>query len=136
MAYSSAVLAPRTSQYEFGGPLGALFVSVTVPATMYYFVFGCNEKLGCALTLPSTNWEGFAAAARDSVVTGFTDHTGWIIYYTWYAYTVLAWFVLPGKWVAGLPLRTGGRLEYKINGALLSDQRWRLQCLHLGFWLV
>lgn len=114
-AVSSAVLAPRTRTYEFGGPLGTLFVSITVPLTMYYFVFGCNEKLGCTLSLPLQNWEAFAASARNAVVTGFTDTTGFVMYFTWYVYTVVAWFVFPGKWVPGLPLRTGGRLEYKIN---------------------
>ncbi|WFD34125.1 Delta(14)-sterol reductase [Malassezia cuniculi] len=114
-ATATSLLAPRTHEYEFGGPLGALFVSITVPCTMYYFVFGCNEQLGCALTLPVTDWDGFAAAARDTIVTGFTDKAAWFIYYGWYAYTVFAWLILPGKWVPGLPLRTGGQLQYKIN---------------------
>ena len=114
-AASSAVLAPRTRTYEFGGPLGTLFVSITVPLTMYYFVFGCNEQLGCTLSLPLQNWETFAASARNAVVTGFTDITGFAMYFTWYVYTVVAWFVFPGNWVPGLPLRTGRRLEYKIN---------------------
>lgn len=33
------VLAPRSRELEFGGVLGALFITVTVPLTMYYLTF-------------------------------------------------------------------------------------------------
>lgn len=109
-------LMPRSTELEFGGLSGALFITITVPLTMYYLVFGCNETLGCGLSLPVFEPTAFVTYARQELVKGFTDYQSWAIYFAWYAYCVVAWFVLPGNWVLGLPLRTGGRLEYKTNG--------------------
>lgn len=114
-AKSKEVLAPRSRELEFGGFFGALFVTVTVPLTMYYLAFGCSEELGCDLSLPVSHPKAFWEYARDNFIASFTDKTAWIIYYGWYTYCVIAWFVLPGTWVQGLPLRTGAKLEYKIN---------------------
>ena len=41
-----------------------------------------------------------------------------IAYAGWYAYTVAAWYFLPGEWIEGTKLRTGGHIKYKINGKL------------------
>ncbi|SHO77263.1 Similar to S.cerevisiae protein ERG24 (C-14 sterol reductase) [Malassezia sympodialis ATCC 42132] len=114
-AHSKEVLAPRSKELEFGGFFGALFVTVTVPLTMYYLAFGCSEELGCDLSLPISRPDALWEFARTSFIASFTDKRAWAIYYGWYVYCVIAWFVLPGKWVQGLPLRTGATLEYKIN---------------------
>ncbi|EPQ31037.1 uncharacterized protein PFL1_01226 [Pseudozyma flocculosa PF-1] len=108
-------LAPRTAHYEFGGPLGALFVSTTVPLFTYYFYFACSPALGCAPTLPLTHPEALWQVAKQGLVDSFLDGTAWAIYFGWYAFTVLAWAVLPGRWEEGSELRIGGRLDYKIN---------------------
>ncbi len=52
---SKEQLGPKTKHYEFAGPPGAAFVSLSVPFFAYYLYFGCSEKLGCALTLPIDN---------------------------------------------------------------------------------
>lgn len=110
------VLAPRTTELEFSGFPGALFITITVPLTMYYLTFGCNETMGCALSLPISEPRAFLAYTVKYFVSSFTDGTAWALYFAWYAYCVLAWYLLPGKWVQGLPLRIGGQLEYKTNG--------------------
>lgn len=112
---TSNVLAPRSQVLEFGGVPGALFIIIAVPVTMYWFVFGCNESLGCALTMPASSWTAFREYSERVFVESFLDVTAWKIYYAWYAFCVAAWFLIPGPWVQGLPLRTGNRLEYKIN---------------------
>ena len=109
------VLAPRTQKPEFGGFWGALFVTVTVPVTVYYLNIACSEELGCSLSLPVTRPHDLAVQTRRVLKDGFTDKLGWGIYFAWYAFVVLAWFLIPAKWEQGLPLRTGERLEYKIN---------------------
>ncbi|KAF8752574.1 C-14 sterol reductase [Rhizoctonia solani] len=43
------------------------------------------------------------------------DKEATIAYAAWYAFTVAAWWLLPGDWVEGTELRTGGRIQYKIN---------------------
>ncbi|PKI84646.1 Erg24p [Malassezia vespertilionis] len=112
------VLAPKSHKLEFGGLWGALFISTTVPLTIYYFTFACDDNIGCALSLPVTNTDAFFANAKRQFIESFTDTTAWCLYFGWYVYCVLAWLVLPGKWLEGLALRTGNRLQYKINGMI------------------
>ncbi|WFD30992.1 Delta(14)-sterol reductase [Malassezia sp. CBS 17886] len=109
------LIAPRSTELEFGGPLGALFVTTAVPITMYYLALGCSEELGCSVSTPVTNMEAFFAYASREFRASFHDRTAWLLYAAWYAYCVAAWMVLPGRWVKGLPLRTGRQLEYKLN---------------------
>lgn len=109
-------LAPRTTSYDFFGPPGALFVTLTVPAITYGLYFGCSESNGCTPNLSTIS---------DQIVASVTDPDWWIslwdtqaslIYLAWYAYTVVAWFVLPGDWIQGTTLRTGEKKSYKLNG--------------------
>ena len=109
------VLAPRSRELEFGGVLGALFITVTVPLTMYYLTFGCSPEMGCSLPLSASNAQALWTYVRQQLVASFQDRMGWNLYYAWYMYCVVAWFVVDGKWVEGLPLRTGEKLRYKIN---------------------
>lgn len=47
-------LNPRTTKYEFLGPLGAFAISVGVPIVMYALYYGCSEETGgCP---PSVIW--------------------------------------------------------------------------------
>jgi len=39
------------------------------------------------------------------------------MYFAWYTFCVVSWKVLPGDWIEGVTLRTGGKIKYKINGA-------------------
>jgi delta14-sterol reductase len=39
------------------------------------------------------------------------------MYFAWYAFCVFSWKVLPGDWIEGVTLRSGGKIKYKINGA-------------------
>lgn len=52
---SKEVLAPRSTELEFCGFPGALFVTVVVPIVTYFLAFGCSEELGCSLSLPVSN---------------------------------------------------------------------------------
>ncbi|SNX85361.1 probable ERG24 - C-14 sterol reductase [Melanopsichium pennsylvanicum] len=112
---SKEQLGPKTTHYEFGGPLGAAFVSLTVPFFSYYLYFGCSEKLGCALTLPIDKPAALRSLFFQGVKDSLFDTTGWVLYATWYTFTVLAWIVLPGQDFQGTELRTGQRLHYKLN---------------------
>lgn len=113
-ALTAAQLAPKSTSYEFGGPPGALFVTLSVPFFAYLLYFGCNERVGCAL-LP-THPKLVFRQMGEGVLDSFKDTTAWAIYFGWYASTVLCWLVLPGKRVEGGELRTGGKLGYKMNG--------------------
>lgn len=109
-------LNPRTKSYEFFGPPGALFVTLSVPATLYALYFGCSEQSGGCPPPLSTDAIVAALTSPDWWV-GLWDTQAALMYLGWYAFCVTAWFVLPGDWVEGTTLRTGGKVKYKINGA-------------------
>jgi hypothetical protein len=114
---SSDKVNPPTTSYEFLGPPGAFLVSTLTPFLAFAFTFCCSEKAGgCPrswLDLPGA----FVEAVSDlEWWKAQWDPVGFGAYWAWYLFVVVAWFVLPGDWVEGMPLRTGGRLKYKING--------------------
>lgn len=109
-----SVLAPKSEHYEFGGWPGCLFVTTSVPFFTYVLFYFCNEASGCQFPPKDLNaaWQRMSAGVANS----FLDGQGWAIYFAWYAFTVLAWAVVPGPWIEGAELRTGHKLKYKING--------------------
>ena len=38
---------PRSTSYEFGGPLGKSAIILTVPVLVYSLYFGCSDQNGC-----------------------------------------------------------------------------------------
>ncbi|KIM25765.1 hypothetical protein M408DRAFT_203827 [Serendipita vermifera MAFF 305830] len=112
----SSTLNPRTTSYEFLGPPGAFLISTLTPFISYAFTFACSESAGgCPrswLELPTAFVE---AVSNIDWWKAQWDPTGFQIYWAWYAFTVVAWFVVPGDWVEGFPTRTGQKLKYKIN---------------------
>lgn len=113
------ILAPKTEFTEFGGPIGGLFVSVATPFFSYLLFFFCNEQVGCSVlpTYPAAIWQQMVQGIRESIF----DTTAFAIYFGWYAFVVACWAILPGKWVKGSELRTGIRLDYKLNGECLAS---------------
>jgi delta14-sterol reductase len=112
-------LNPRSKHYEFGGPLGALFVTLVVPFTAYSLYFACNEPAGGC---PPKAWDLLATRALDAVANpqwwlGLWDTRASAIYAAWYAFCVIAWAVLPGDTIEGIELRNGQKLKYKMNGS-------------------
>ena len=109
--------SPRTTSYEFLGPPGAFLISTLVPYFSYFFAYACDER-GC----PSTPFVPYMQQGWAHIQTAhfwkelLLDRRGYEIYFGWYAFTVLCWAVLPGKWIDGGALRNGQRLTYKING--------------------
>ncbi|PVF94654.1 putative ERG24-C-14 sterol reductase [Serendipita vermifera] len=112
----NAELNPRTTHYSFGGPLGTLFVTIAAPFFTFVFSYACSEKAGGC----PRDWFALLPEFVETVQDvnwwkAQWDPEGVAIYFAWYAFTVLAWAILPGDWVEGLPTRTGERVKYKIN---------------------
>ncbi|KAI0917000.1 hypothetical protein AcW1_007690 [Taiwanofungus camphoratus] len=132
MSSPETTLNPRTKGYEFFGPPGALFVTLSVPIMSYALYFGCSEETGgCPppISMPAiidalTSWDWWK---------GLWDTQATLMYLGWYSFCVAAWYVLPGDWIEGVPLRTGGKKKYKINAfstflltlGLTSGYIWR-----------
>lgn len=113
-----ADLSPRTTSYEFLGPPGAFLISFGVPFMTYLLYFGCSETSGCSLpSFPSIQSRFVAALGDKSFWISLWDTEASLMYLAWYAFSVVAWAVMPGDWIEGVILRTGEKKKYKINGS-------------------
>ncbi|KAJ2911340.1 hypothetical protein MD484_g9074, partial [Candolleomyces efflorescens] len=118
----NAVLNPVTTKYDFFGPPGAFLISTTVPPIIYALYFGCSEANGgCPprMALSTLQDRVFSALQDPSWWKSLWDTEATLMYLGFYAFCVLAWAILPGDWVDGTVLRTGGTIKYKINGESL-----------------
>ena len=112
-----ASLNPRTKGYEFFGPPGALFVSTSVPFLTYALSLQCSEKVGgCPRSWVELPTDFKMAVINPDSWKSLWDTEAFLVYFGWYAFCIVAWAILPGDWVEGLPLRNGGKKKYKING--------------------
>ncbi|THH20554.1 hypothetical protein EW146_g838 [Bondarzewia mesenterica] len=110
-------LNPRTTSYEFLGPLGAFAVSFGVPVLTYALYFSCNEASGGCPPTPLSSLLPLVQQALSDPEwwKGLWDAQAAVMYLGWYAFCVLAWAILPGDWVQGSQLRNGKYQHYKIN---------------------
>lgn len=108
-------LNPRTTNYEFFGPVGTLFITITVPLTTYALYFGCSEENGgCPPNV--TSLDVFTPLTTREFWLSLWDTEAAVIYLAWYAFCVIAWAILPGDWIDGAQMRNGQTKKYKING--------------------
>ena len=110
-------LNPRTKRYEFLGPPGALFITLSVPATTYALFFGCSEFSGGCPPPVETIWPIVKTSLQDpDWWKSLWDPEAALVYLAWYMYCVVCWLILPGDWIAGTTIRDGSKKWYKING--------------------
>lgn len=86
---------PKTTHYEFFGPIGAFGVTVGTPVTTYFLYY---------------------FLIRPSSLTPIITWNATLIYFNWFTALVFLWWLIPVKAVHGPQLRTGGSLEYRMNG--------------------
>ncbi|KAF2230952.1 Delta(14)-sterol reductase [Viridothelium virens] len=115
----SASESSSSHGYEFGGPLGALVLTLGLPILCYMFAFLCNDISGCpapSLLHPrnlslkrlsdETGWQGVDSLINRQSVVAVTGY---------YLLSLTLNTVLPSREVEGTELRSGGRLKYKFN---------------------
>ncbi|KAL0954525.1 hypothetical protein HGRIS_003492 [Hohenbuehelia grisea] len=109
-------LNPKTTTYEFFGPFGALLITIGAPLVTYALYLTCSEESGGC----PPNGLAMRTALQNMAQQGWWmsvwDTEAMLVYLGFYAFCVVAWAVLPGRIVEGVPLRTGGAKKYKING--------------------
>lgn len=126
---TSKELNPKSTSYEFLGPPGAAFIIFAVPITTYSLYYGCSEATGgCPPPLNSIQERVTTSLSNPDFWKSLWDTQAFLLYLGWYAFTVLAWAILPGDIVEGTPLRSGGKKKYKINGTWHIP--WRLYLPH------
>ncbi|KAL4065495.1 ergosterol biosynthesis ERG4/ERG24 [Scleroderma yunnanense] len=109
-------LNPRTTKYEFLGPPGALLITIGVPVMAYALYFGCSETSnGCPPPLNSIQNRIINAVTEQEWWASLWDIEAFLMYLAWYLFCVVSWAILPGDWIEGVLLRTGGKKKYKIN---------------------
>ena len=145
-------LNPKTTSYEFLGPPGAFLISFGVPIFTYVLYFTCNESSGGCPPPVASLYPSLVDAVSDTAFWWkLWDPKAFTLYYSWYAFCLLAWAALPGDWVQGTQLRNGQYQLYKINGTMFSLEPlflklmttsahhkplgpWSFHRLHLTLW--
>ena len=105
--------------YEFGGPLGALGMTIGLPILCYLFGFLCNDVSGCPAPSLLSGHIDLEAIKQDVGWPGLQglfslEATAWVLAY--YLLLLVLFVVIPAPEVEGVELRTGGKLTYKLNG--------------------
>ncbi|KAJ8397672.1 hypothetical protein AAFF_G00436710 [Aldrovandia affinis] len=96
----------KTMELEFGGKIGAFFMLLFLPATVFVLLLTCSQENASILNFPSplpalhTLWS--------SQVFG--------IMLLWFLFQAVLYVLPVGKVVDGMPLKSGKKLKYRING--------------------
>ena len=111
------------SEYEFGGPLGAVAIILFLPLVVYMLYFGCTKtdcvtKWSDAYELPLKLYAGLTGPKSPSL----WSWKAFLAVIAWIKLHFLLYLVLPGATVPGVKLADGSHLNYYINA-------------HLAFWL-
>jgi hypothetical protein len=83
----------KSFQYEFGGPIGAFFIIIGLPAVIYALYFLCNKDF-CLQFNTSPNWEIFFS--KMSNYSSLLSDEGFAIFLGWMIFHFLLERILPG----------------------------------------
>lgn len=127
-----STLNPRTTEFEFGGLIGALAISVGLPVFSIilnqmvrpdYFIKGFFQNFDLIEL-----WNGIRPLRYY-----LGNRELWTVYGMWYGILAVLDVILPGRVMNGVQLRDGSKLSYKINGIAMSTTlilvlavRWKL----------
>ena len=104
-AKASTARNPKTTEYEFLGPIGVLLMTIGLPATvlgLYVLCSGedCSLRLYPTFPKPEEYWHPHA----------------FLIFIAWFLFQALIYLSPLGETVEGTHLRDGTKLKYKMNG--------------------
>lgn len=94
---------------EFGGPLGNLLLTLTLPVIVAYLYFAVAFNDGALLPQPGADLAGFWRSLRPTTTAAGA-------YALWFLLQALLQAFMPGRIVEGTTLPGGTRLRYKMNG--------------------
>ena len=107
-------LNPKTKEFSFFGPIGALGVTVICPIITYGLYYACPNSTNdesCSL-IQKPNYEYLANL---TFWKSLFDLNVFGVYLLWYLFCVFTWAIIPGTWVRGTQLRDGSYKLYKMN---------------------
>lgn len=110
-----ASLNPQTKEYSFYGPLGTCAITIIAPIVTYLLYFACPNSIdeGTCRLVQNPQLDNFINL---SFLQSLFKVEALVVYLAWYAFTVIAWAIIPSIWVRGTPLRNGNHKMYKMNG--------------------
>lgn len=106
--------------YEFGGPIGAFFVVVSLPFVIWGLYLLCNDSV-CLNNPLEFDWKAWLNNLPP--LTSFVTCEAFYMYFGWMAFHFLLEAILPGEVVEGVVLPDKTRLLYRMSG-------------HLQFWVT
>jgi hypothetical protein len=98
----------RTRPDQFGGPVGALVLSIVMP-TITFYLWSAIAQHGGSLWLPSSVAEVLAMVPLPTWDAA-------VVFGAWLALQAILYVVVPGRVVQGRPSPAGECAEYRING--------------------
>ncbi|GAA5804234.1 hypothetical protein HPULCUR_009721 [Helicostylum pulchrum] len=109
-------LNPKTTRYEFGGPIGAVGMVVFLPILVLFFATCCDET-GYPSQAFKDDWKSalLSKLSKDFLVSLF-DPMAFAIYVAFVGILALLSLVLPGDNIPGTVIRDGTRFKYRLNG--------------------
>ncbi|KAI9217973.1 C-14 sterol reductase Erg24 [Blastocladiella britannica] len=110
---AASSINPRSTEYEFGGPAFTGLLIPLLPVIVMALNALCDAD-GCPSWRAVSSWEAALGSVLGAASTSW-DLGAFVAYIGWVAWCAGMYKVLPGDVVLGTELRTGGRLEYKIN---------------------
>jgi len=109
-------------EMEFGGPVGAFFIIVGLPAVIFLLFYLSNKNVCLTFNFSAFSVDSFLGQLPDKIFGGLVTWTGVYMVLGWMSLQVLLERILPGETADGVKLSTGQRLPYTMSG-------------HLQFWL-
>lgn len=109
-------LNPKTKNYEFGGPIGALAMVVILPVIVLFFAT-CCDSTGYPSEAIKNDWKAaiLSKLNKDFLYSLF-DPIAFLIYVGFVAMLAIFYMVLPGENIPGVTLRDGTKHKYRMNG--------------------
>lgn len=107
-------LNPKTTEPDFFGIPGAIFITLTLPLFVYFLQIGCTPESCTVAGVLNIDWPAAIAKLRDLPLF---DLKVFGVYLAWFFSLAACDLILPGPVAEGVVLRDGKtRLKYNLNG--------------------
>ncbi|OQR98794.1 hypothetical protein ACHHYP_07835 [Achlya hypogyna] len=100
--------------YEFGGPLGAVFIMTVLPLVVIFLFRACNADYCVDNRFDLA--ELYAQVTAPMALSTLLDTRSILVVFGWFGFQVALERLVPGSYHAGVLLSTKERLQYKVNG--------------------
>ncbi|CAO3608486.1 unnamed protein product [Mucor hiemalis] len=109
-------LNPKTTNYEFGGPIGALAMVVILPVLVLFFAT-CCDSTGYPSQEFRDDWKSaLLSKLNKEFLFSLYDPLAFAIYVGFVFMLALFYIILPGDHIPGTKLRDGSKFKYRMNG--------------------